>query len=162
MNKKGFTLVELIATIAILGIVVSVAIYAANGGFSEAKNKTEDVFIKTIEDALSIYTNSDATKLKFATTKTCTIAKRFGNSNIYKNTTSSSVTLQKVIDSEYTPLEASDLVNPANQKTCKLNVAVNIYRDDDYVYYYRLKKSSLNCLNDTTGYITNLPSGCAG
>ena len=95
MNKKGFTLVELIATIALLGIVMGIAIYAASGGFSEAKNKTEDVFIKTLQDALNIYTDSDAKRLSFATSSTCSIEKRFGNANVYKNSTA--ITFNNVI-----------------------------------------------------------------
>ena len=43
MNKKGFTLVELLATIVILGIVVGITMYSVNGGFKSAKEKTENV-----------------------------------------------------------------------------------------------------------------------
>jgi len=159
MNKKGFTLVELIATIALLGIVMGIAIYAASGGFSEAKNKTEDVFIKTLQDALNIYTDSDAKRLSFATSSTCSIEKRFGNVNVYKNSTA--ITFNNVINSDYAPLSEAEMVNPANETKCNLNAPVSIYRDDDYVYYYRVNKSDLGCLTGE-GYITNLPSGCAG
>ena len=159
MNKKGFTLVELVATIAILGIVMSIAIYAASGGFSEAKNKTEDIFVKTLEDALNVYTDSDAKRLTFSQTSACSIVKRFGNSNVYKNSTS--ITFEDVINSDYKPLTAAEMVNPANETKCNLNAPVYIYVDDDYVYYYRVEKSALGCLTGE-GYITNLPSGCAG
>ena len=159
MNKRGFTLVELIATIAILGIVMSIAIFAANGGFSEAKNKTEDIFVKTLEDALNIYTDSDAKRLNFNTSSSvCTIEKRFGDSKVYKVT--NSVTFNNVINSDYTPLTADEVVNPANEKvTCNLSAPVTIYRDDDYVYYYFFDKASFTCLTSDS-YITNLPYDC--
>ncbi len=160
MNKKGFTLVELVATIAILGIVMSIAIYAASGGFSEAKNKTEDIFVKTLEDALNVYTDSNAKRLTFSTTSPSSIEKSFGASNVYKNSTS--LTFEDVINSDYKPLTAAEMVNPANEDViCNLSAPVSIYIDDDYVYYYRVKKSDLGCLKGE-GYITNLPSGCAG
>ena len=73
MNQKGFSLIELVATIVILGIVASITIFAVGGGFSKTKAKTEDVFIKTIEDSLNIFTDSsDAKSLTFSTEK-CTI-----------------------------------------------------------------------------------------
>ena len=159
MNKKGFTLVELIATIAVLGIIVSISIYAANGGFSQAKDKSEEVFIKTLKDAISIYTDSDGKKLSFSTTETCTIDKRFGKASVYKNT--GTVTLRKVIESEYTPLQENEVKNPADENAvCNLNATISIYRDEDFVYYYRVSKNDLGCLKQKDGYITNLPSGC--
>ena len=161
MNQKGFTLVELLATIVILSIVVGIAIIGANGGFSNAKDKTEDVFLKTIEDALNIYIDSDAKKLRFNTSSSvCTIQKRFGESKIYR--TIDRITLNDIINSEYKPLTATDVVNPANEDVdCNLNAEVSIYRDDEYIYYYRFKKDFLECFK-TTGYVTNLPSGCLG
>jgi len=161
MNQKGFTLVELLTTIVILSIVVGITIIGVNGGFSTAKDKTEEIFIKTLEDALNIYIDSDAKKLSFTTSSSiCTLQKRFGKSKVYGIT--SSITLNDIINSEYIPLVKEEVVNPANEEVaCNLNAPVSIYHDDDYVYYYRINKEDLECLK-TTGYITNLPSGCLG
>ena len=46
MNRKGFTLVELLATLVILGIVVGLGIVISGNVFGGAKEKTEGVFIK--------------------------------------------------------------------------------------------------------------------
>ena len=154
MNKKGFTLVELLATLVILGIVVGIAIIGITGVFKNAKEKTEDVFVGTLEDALEIYLDSDAKKLNFSTTSIC------ASKNIYKS--SNSLTFNNIINSTYSPLQASDLVNPANENvTCNSNATVDIYRDDNYVYYYKVNKNDLGCLKNR-GYITNLPSECDG
>ncbi len=158
MNKKGFTLAELLATILILGIVVGITVISVSGGFKNARKKTEDVFIKTIEDALDIYISSDGSKSNYSQFA-CTINKKHGSVSVYKT----SISFNDVINSTYTPLRVEDMHNPANKDeanyNCNTNVNVTIYRDSDYVYYYKVNKADFGCLN-TTGYITNLPSGC--
>ena len=165
MNKKGFTLVELLATLVILGIVVSLTIVGMNINLNNTKKKTEEVFIGTIKDALKMYLDSDARALEYNSSSTgvCTINKALkDNVKVYK--TSSSVTLNTIINSKYSPLLNEDLVNPNNEGVeCYLAAPVYIYRDDDYVYYYKMKKGDLDCLTmDLEGYITNLPEGCNG
>ena len=161
MNKKGFTLVELLATLVILGIVTSLTIIGLNINTNNTKKKTEEIFIGTIKDAIKMYLDSDARKLKYDI-EVCTISKALNDSvKVYK--TSSSVTLNTIINSKYSPLLNEDLVNPNNEANCDINASVDIYRDEDYVYYYKMKKGDLDCLTiDLDGYITNLPEGCNG
>lgn len=160
MNKKGFTLVELLATLVILGIVIGITILGVNSSFRNAKDKTENVFVGTLEDALDIYLDSDARKLSFSTTKTCTLNKTHGKVNVYKSDNDIPLTFDDIINSSYSPLVEQDLVNPANEEVkCNSNVVVNIYRDDDYVYYYKVSRDDFGCLKNG-GYITNLPSEC--
>ena len=161
MNKKGFTLVELLATLVILGIVTSLTIIGLNINTNNTKKKTEEIFIGTIKDAIKMYLDSDARKLKYDI-EVCTISKALNDSvKVYKT---SSVTLDTIINSKYSPLLNEDLVNPNNEDAnCNINASVDIYRDEDYVYYYKMKKGDLNCLTiDLDGYITNLPEGCNG
>ena len=167
MNKKGFTLVELLATLVILAIVVGITVTSLSGNFKGTKEKTEGVFVKTIEDALNMYLDTDAKNIKHWTTSpVCTINKTHGARKVYKAT--DNLTFQDVIDSTYRPITINELVNPANKDSenyqCFKNGnygTLNVYRDDDYVYYYKINKSDFGCLN-TTGDITNLPSGCNG
>lgn len=161
MNKKGFTLVELLATLVILGIVTSLTIIGLNINTNNTKKKTEEIFIGTIKDAIKMYLDSDARKLKYDI-EVCTISKALNDSvKVYKT---SSVTLDTIINSKYSPLLNEDLVNPNNEDAnCNINASVDIYRDEDYVYYYKMKKGDLDCLTiDLDGYITNLPEGCNG
>ena len=171
MNRKGFTLVELLATLVILGIVVGLVVVISGNGFKNAKTKSEDVFIATIEDALDIYVDSDARSLSFnRTNPVCTLNKTHGSVNVYKNV--DNVTFLNVINSSYHPITRSELVNPANKGNDNFQCfpetsgdinygTLDVYVDDDFVYYYRINKSDFGCLN-TTGYITNLPSECTG
>lgn len=158
MNKKGFTLVELLATLLILAIIVGIVLISTLSGLDKAKDKTEDVFVKTIEDALDVYLDSDARNLNFTSQCANGINKSHKvGVKVYKAT----ITFNDVINSSYKPISASDMHNPANKNksnyNCKTNVVVNIYRDEDFIYYYAVDKSAFNCLNGT-GMITNLPN----
>lgn len=157
MNKKGFTLVELLATLVILGIVFGLVIVGVNYNIKTTKEKAEEVFIGTIKDALKIYIDSDAKNLDFTSTEYC-IDKSLKNN--VKVMVSNAVSLTTVVNSKYSPLDVKDLVNPNNEKeNCNVtSEIVYIYRDEDYVYYYDVAKSSLSCLTTTSGNITNLPS----
>ena len=156
MNRRGFTLVELLATLVILGIVTSIVLIGINGGFNNAKDKTEDVFVKTVKDAMDIYLDSDAKKLNFSKTAVCTLNKTHGKSKVYKS--SDNITLSDVINSEFHPISEDDLVNPVNSSKCDKNTIVNIYRDEDYVYYYEID-GDMGCLINTNS-ISILPEEC--
>ena len=160
MNRRGFTLVELLATLVVLGIIMGIVVVSVNGNFGEAKNQTEEVFIATIEDALDIYLDSGAKKLKFPSKpeeSIYTLNKTHGSVSVFK--TNDDVTFYNVIDSEFHPIAESDLVNPANRDEACANskdITVNIYRDSDFVYYYSINGEELECLKKTK-IITNLP-----
>lgn len=171
MNKKGFTLVELLATLVILAVIIGIVLISSTGGFSNAKDKTEEVFVKTIKDALEIYIDSDGRNLNF-NNQVCTINKNIPGTDDYrtvkvyktnKDKNGNTLTFNNVINSSYHPISESDMHNPANKGKdkyqCSTNGTLNIYRDEDYVYYYKIEKSSFGCFNKT-GSINNLPSGC--
>ena len=162
MNKRGFTLIELLATLVVLAIIAGIVLISTTTGLGNAKEKSEDVFVKTIKDALDIYLDSDARKLSYDFVCSPGMSKSHAvdNVNVYKT----SVPFTAIINSTYSPISVSDMHNPANkgkdnyQCTNLDNVYVNIYRDDYNVYYYAVSKSAFNCLNGT-GMVTNLPEG---
>ena len=156
MNRRGFTLVELLATLVILGIVTSIVLIGINGGFNNAKDKTEDVFVKTVKDAMDIYLDSDAKKLNFSKVEVCTLNKTHGKSKVYKS--SDNITLNNIINSEFHPITQDDLVNPVNSSKCDKNTIVHIYRDEDYVYDYEID-GDMGCLVNTKS-ISILPEEC--
>ena len=156
MNRKGFTLVELIATLVVLGLIMTIVLVSVTDSFSSAKEKSEEAFVETIKDAMEIYLSSDARGLTFD--NSCGVLdKTNGRSNVYRK----EINFDKVINSTYKPITQKDLVNPANkdQECNQANkIKATIYRDDDYVYYYSIDKSSFGCLK-STGQISNLPEG---
>ena len=143
MNNKGFTLVELLATVVLLAIIVGIVLVSTNGGFKKSKEDTEKVFIDTIKDAMDMYLDSDAKNLGYKGTN-CTINKTHKiGVKLYQ---ANDITFNDVINSTYHPLTESDLVNPANDKKCKSTATISIYRDEDFVYYYKIDKTNLDCL----------------
>ena len=163
MNNKGFTLVELLAVLVLLGIIVGITLSIIGVNFDETKKKTEEVFVDTIKDALNMYLNSKEAKgLNFTTVCVNKLHKTHGDVKMYKVDT----TFKVVIDSEYRPITQNDLINPANKgSSCAdaSNIEITIYRDDDYVYYYSVNKNEFVCLKNIGGeyedVISNLPEG---
>lgn len=157
MNNKGFTLVELLGTLVILAIVIGISIAATNFNLNNAKEKTEDVFVDTIRDALDIYITGKPSELKYNNVCSNKITKKHGDVKVYKAVYSvggveRNIVFNDVINSKYKPINEGGLVNPANKDAvCNKNAVVNVYRDEDYVYYYSVLKSDFDCLlNDET------------
>ena len=164
MNNEGFTLIELLSTLIILGIVIGITIVSLNIDFGETKEKTEEVFVDTLRDAIDMYLSSEFGNLKIGGQCSKTILKKHNSAvKVYKvkKNNGSSIKFSDVISSKYKPLVESEFFNPANEKKCEKNIVINVYRDEDFVYYYSVNKSTLKCLKNIGGeydnVITNLP-----
>ena len=59
MNKKGFTLVELLATIVLLCLVGLIATFTISKSVKDAKNKSHNAQVDTILSAAVSYTNKE-------------------------------------------------------------------------------------------------------
>lgn len=55
MNKKAFTLIELLATIIILGIILSIVAINVSDYINDAKEKSYNTLIKSIETSTELY-----------------------------------------------------------------------------------------------------------
>ena len=71
MNQKGFTLIELIVVIAIIGILIAIAVPRLSGFTNQATNAANNATARTIEGAVAIaLANGDLTDDDEATDKT--------------------------------------------------------------------------------------------
>ena len=85
MKKKGFTLVELLSIVVILGIIVVVALPQISGSIGSKKEKQYNKIVKIVENAGKVY--------------------------LTENVTRDSVSIDKLIESDYL---TSGLKNPIN------------------------------------------------
>lgn len=144
MNKKGFTLVELLGVIVILGIIMVVVFPMAIDYFQESKGKGEEIFLSNLERGISSYVAEVSSSLNY--TEDC--SSKSVNDIFLDETSQVSVCkapdkkLSDVVDANY--LVANEIVNPKNEVKCNIDKAVlEIYRDENYVTCFTL--SNLGC-----------------
>lgn len=152
INRKGFTLIELIAVIVILSIILIVVTPNLIETYKESKLKSEGLFIKqltkSVESYVSLYgsemtfTEEPGTYYKQKTIKTkesCQVDRN--EVKVYKSET----TIQEIINKNI--IEESEYRNPGNKDTkCKPDAKIEVYRDSDYVYCFKIKKEEMGCL----------------
>ncbi len=61
INRKGFTLIELMAVIAILVIIMGIALPNITSSIERSKNKEKDIKIKLVESAGELYLDGHPT-----------------------------------------------------------------------------------------------------
>lgn len=162
MNRKGFTLVEMLAVIVILGLIMGIATYGVIGAINSSKNRGEKLFLDrltTIVDEYISLSNSSSTYSITKSTNTNEFCirnceedkkvylKEYGTFNI-----------EKLVDANL--IEKDKLVNPKNKLACfdlnNENDEIHLYRDTDYVYYYYIDLTNNKCeLNAENTLITN-------
>ncbi|MBQ9853689.1 MAG: prepilin-type N-terminal cleavage/methylation domain-containing protein [Bacilli bacterium] len=168
MNNKGFTLIELLTTLLILGVIVSLSVVTIRYNTENTMKKSEEVFIDTLRDAIDIFIDEKSSNVEIAG-KTCQIDKTLGSADLFEvkikdddGNIVDEINFESIFNSKYKPLLEEEFVNPAYEDaSCKVNTRIRIFRDSDYVYYYSVKVSDLECLKFyNSEYITNLPEGC--
>ena len=140
MNNKGFTLVELLATIAILGILSTITIVTVNSYYEKSRENAVSAFEKNITDYVESYISMYGSKLtynNYDTVNKCYILTDTEKCDV--------VSLKKSII-EFKELERKDivsgnLVNPSTNVKCE-DGNITIYRDSDYVYCFVMEENS--------------------
>ena len=149
MNKKGFTMIELLAVIVVLGIVLIITFPNISDIFKGSKLKSEEAFMDRISQSIDSYVTLNSSNITFDK-QAGTFEKVLGTKNqtvdVYKGT----ITMQDIIREGI--ITESDYKNPGNEnEKCNENAEIEVYRDSDYVYCHKIKKDSLECL--TQDYI---------
>ena len=147
MNRKGFTLIELLAVIVVLGLVLLISVPIISDAYTKSKIKSEEVFVDRLTQAIDSYVKLNSDTINFNENGTGT--KTVNETDTYNITYQmGTINIQKIIDDGI--LTQKDFVNAGNKKTtCNTAAAeVEVYKDSDFVYCYKMKTNSLNCLTD--------------
>lgn len=145
MNRKGFTMIELLAVIVVLGIVLVITFPNMTDVFKSSKLKSEEAFVERISQSIDSYVTLNSSSIEFSPDGIA--QKNYGGSdhsvNVYKKT----ITMNTIIGSNI--ITGKDYKNPGNENVeCNVNAEIEVYRDSDYVYCHKIKKDSLGCLTD--------------
>ncbi len=104
MNRKGFTLVELLATITILGILATISVVAVGGIIHKSKVEYYRTLKNTVESAARDYYNDHRILLPETTTD------------------SREVTVQTLMDNKYMTSFKDTKKNDCNKNSSKVKV----------------------------------------
>ena len=147
MNRKGFTLIELLAVIVVLGLVLVVTIPSITSAYKNSKIKSEEVFIDRLTQAIDSYVKLNSDEIEYQQSKGTGTKKENGKEYdiTYQMGT---ITINDIINAGI--LTQKDFVNAGNKETtCNTDAEVEVYKDSDFVYCYKMKKDNLKCFTDT-------------
>lgn len=166
MGRKGFTLVELLATVVVLGLVMGIASYSVVGIINSSKQKSEMLFVEDISEAIDGYIGLNKKDL-INDSNTYTFDKCVKDNcenvsaiEVFYKSINNYVKLSYLIDSGL--VNDGRIINPVTKKDCLdgVNPNVRIFRDSDYVYYYYVDLSGghTSCeISNENGIINTLP-----
>lgn len=117
MNKKGFTLVELLGVIVILGIIATITVPLIQRTIIENTEEAYNDQVTSFERAAKNYVASDVYNMTNCQTKICTIS------------------LKELQEKGY--LQSGDIVNPITDENFNMDNVVDItYDGDTFSYNY--------------------------
>lgn len=146
MNRKGFTLIELLAVIVVLGLVLLISVPIISDAYTKSKIKSEEVFVDRLTQAIDSYVKLNSDTMSFSCKSDRCEGRKTENGKEYDITYQKGViTINDIIKDGI--LTQKDFVNAGNKDaTCNTTAEVEVYKDSDFVYCYKVHKDSLGCL----------------
>lgn len=114
MNNKGFSLIELLTVISLLGVILTVTLFSVNKSVKESENKISEIQIGKIEEAAEVYYLKEGV-------------------NTTDNETEHCVNLSYLI--EYGYLDNSNIIDAYNKKEMNGSVIIS-FKNGAYNYKY--------------------------
>lgn len=152
MNRKGFTLIEVLAVIIILGIILVFVVPSIMDIYKNSKLKSEEIFIKRLSQSIDSYVKLNSDEMSFADAGKA--IKNEESSSYQVTLVKGTISVQDIIDSKL--LFKENYINAGNKEAvCNTNDnIIEVYKDSDYVYCHKVQVSELECL--TEDYIKSI------
>lgn len=145
MNRKGFTMVEVLGVIIVLGIVLIISFPNLTSSFQSGKLKSEEVFVNRVSEAVDSYVTLNSNNITFTSNGAAT--KTYSGTNHAVNIYQGEITINHIINDGI--ITQKDYLNPNNEtQSCSTNLPIYIYRDSDFVYCHKIPKTSIDCLTE--------------
>ena len=152
MNKNGFTLVELLAVIVLIGLLIGIGIPGVNKISSNMKRKSLNTKIKLIEEAAILWGQDNKTRL--SETKGCVNETTANNEE--KTYSCKLVTIDLLLKDNYLDSDnnSGEYINPQTNSSMK-NDCVAVYKKNNRVYAkydktkYEYAESAKKCIITT-------------
>ena len=179
MNNKGFTLVEMLATVVILGAVMGIATYNVIGAINKSRERSEKLFVSKLETVIQSYISDNRFNWmtdgdSIGSFDKCRRVNDDGScyseedkqyTNFYTvsglDILNSSFDIKLLADEKY--VQGGKIINPKNKLNCLDNETrpnVFLYKDEDSVFYYYvdLRGDNTSCsINNDNAIISNIP-----
>ena len=138
MNKKGFTLVEILSVLVLISLLLGLAIPGINKISSNMKKKSYSKKVSLVESAAELWGQDNKTLLQ--SSSDCEI-KGGEKVSCYK------ITVGSLIENNYLDSDrnSGEYISPLDNSDMK-NQCVYVYKKNNRVYSYYSKNN--NCLND--------------
>lgn len=154
MNRKGFTLIEVLVVIVILGIILLIVGPSLLNVYEDSKLKSEEIFTTRLSQSIDGYMKLNSNNIIFTSDGTANKTEEGASYqvNIYKgrileNGIERIIVVNDIIVDNL--LSQENYINAGNKNIqCNSNAEIEVYKDSDYVYCYKVKKESLGCLTD--------------
>lgn len=156
LNNKGFTLIEVLATLVILGVILAIAVPMGTNAYESSKNKTEKIFVdklaRLVDDYITLqggeytyiplYDKDDAGNDKALQIQKYDLGEvpdnpsNLGSKFAAVSMKEDNITFRAIINEGL--ISENEFINPKNKKKCNPNGSeIEIYKDEDSVYYFR-------------------------
>lgn len=156
LDKKGFTLVELLAVVSIIGVLLAIIIPVSINAYESSKTKTEAIFIERINKLIDDYIALSASdfnlnKSTYNIVRKCNLSTDTECEEVKAYRVSDNITFNNIVETGL--IDENDFINPKNGQKCNLNSAIEIFQDEDKVNYFRYDLACISDANRNGDYV---------
>lgn len=139
MNKKGFTLVELLSVIVLIGLLLGIGVPGVMRISKKMKERSFNTKKEQIEQAATLWGQDNRTRLSKSTCKVL-------ESSVEKDYPCYKISIRKLIEEDYLNSENDNIEykNPIDNKDIQA-ICVYVYKKNKRVYAYYPKEKDTDC-----------------